>query len=201
MEENQSLKDILDTYRMVVKPLLVTIETRNNGIPVNCLNEIRALNDHIARCYRPGMKEVDKHKELSKAEGHVRRLIFDCFKQLNISLYEKIECYETKYYSTRWQLIEGGQFWRKYVECKRNALEASVEAKKLETYQPEESMKKYECSYLNYCEIEELFLSHKKDMFLSRVLGWYQNVNSWIIWAFLTVMSAILSTLICEYIA
>ena len=201
MTEEERLNEILNTYCEVVKPLLVTIETRCNVVPVNCLNEIRALNDHIARCYRQDATEEDRNRDLSKAEGHVRRLIFDCFKQLNISLFEKIEWYEKKFYSTKWQIIDEGKFWQKYVECKRRALEASVEAKKLETYRPELSMQHYEYSYQNYCEIEKMFLEHKKDMFLSRMLGWFQNVNSWALWAFLTVLSAILSTLICEWIA
>ena len=75
-------------------------------------NEIHALNDHIARCYSENITSQQRMEQLSKAEGHVRRLILDCFKQLNMDLFSKIESIEKKYYSNLWLYWgKNGEFW------------------------------------------------------------------------------------------
>ena len=85
---DERIADILKNYRDTVKPLLADIQTRRSDdkLPDNFLNEIRALNDHIARCYRNDIADKKNFidSELAKAKGHLRRLIYDCFKQLNI---------------------------------------------------------------------------------------------------------------------
>ena len=130
MEER--LLSLLAQYRDVVKPLMADMEVRSKDgkIPTNCLNEVRAMNDHIARCYRKERTDKDNEMELIKAEGHLTRLIFDCFKQLNIYLYDKIESKEKIYYSSLWLYWDNGDFWRKYKETRINARYASIEAKK-----------------------------------------------------------------------
>lgn len=38
-------------YNMVIKPLIAELEARTEQFPLHLFNEIRALHDHIARCY------------------------------------------------------------------------------------------------------------------------------------------------------
>ena len=38
-------------YNMVIKPLIAELEARTEQFPLPLFNEIRALHDHIARCY------------------------------------------------------------------------------------------------------------------------------------------------------
>ena len=56
---DKRISKILSDYKNTVKPLLSDIQSRrNNGqLPNNFLNEIRALNDHIARCYRSAITQ------------------------------------------------------------------------------------------------------------------------------------------------
>ncbi len=44
-------------YNQVIKPLIAELEAREEASPQPLFNEIRALNDHIARCYRANVSE------------------------------------------------------------------------------------------------------------------------------------------------
>lgn len=108
MEER--ISSIIAGYSDTVKPLLAEIRVRRGDVPNNFLNEIRALNDHIARCYREGIEPTVVEEELTKAEGHLRRLIYDCFKQLNVYISDALNNKEKKYYSDLWLVYDSGQF-------------------------------------------------------------------------------------------
>ena len=89
-EEDKLQNDILLYYCENIRPLLLELKLRRGDdhlLGIN--NEIRALNDHIARCYSENITSQQRMEQLSKAEGHVRRLILDCFKQLNMDLFSK----------------------------------------------------------------------------------------------------------------
>lgn len=49
------LKNLYQTYNTVIKPLIADIEARYEEFPISIFNEIRAFNDHVARCYRIGI--------------------------------------------------------------------------------------------------------------------------------------------------
>lgn len=85
-EHRHKIDKLLLDYGGNAKPLISEISKRHKDgiVPENLLNEIRALNDHIARCYRERVDDLYIDGELRKAEGHLRRLLYDCFKQLNI---------------------------------------------------------------------------------------------------------------------
>lgn len=77
------LEALINDYRELAKPLMDDMNVRLGGVyPENCLNEIRAMLDHVSRCYRTETLEIkseEKEKicneELSKAEGCVIRPI------------------------------------------------------------------------------------------------------------------------------
>ena len=84
-DQMNAIQAISQSYLHNFKPLLQVLKVRMKGkYPQNCLNEIRAINDHIARCHRNGMSEEDITKEIGKAEGHLQRLAYDCYKQEKI---------------------------------------------------------------------------------------------------------------------
>lgn len=202
MDEEQKLQEILTTYRNVVKPLLADIKVRckDGKIPVNCLNEIRALNDHIARCYRENMDNKQITIELGKAEGHLKRLIFDCFKQLNVFLYDKIESKERKFYSSLWLYWDGGQFWNKYSQVRLSARYASIEAKKNETENAELAMKKYDEAYCDYCIIEDMLNAKRSLLWVSFLVKWGTYIVSGFWWFITTIILAIISSIICLFV-
>ena len=195
-EINIKENEIFERYCSVAKPLMTELKVRmyDNKIPLHCLNEIRAINDHISRCYRDDV--IEKDFEYRKAEGHLRRLTFDCFKHLNILLYDKIARYEKKYFSAYWTKIDGGLFWRNYLVYKQKAMFATIEAKKIETFDPEKSMGLYQEAYLNYHEIEKL-LNKKKYFFLKSFLAkWLFYSKGALQWIIQTIILTIISTII-----
>ena len=160
---DERIREILTNYRDTVKPLLADIRARrvDDKLPDNFLNEIRALNDHIARCFRDEKNTVDIHSELTKAEGHLRRLIYDCFKQLNIYISDNLERKESRYYSDLWLTHDKGTFWTAYSKYRKYAQQNVIEAKKSESFDPDKAMAFYEKAFQNYREAEELLLKNK----------------------------------------
>lgn len=202
MSTKEKLMELLSTYQDVVKPLLADIKVRSkdNKIPINCLNEIRAINDHIARCYRNNMEESSMILEIGKAEGHLKRLIFDCFKQLNIFLFDKIESKEKKFYSTLWLYWDNGSYWKDYKNARMTARYASIEAKKQETVNQELAMAKYEEAYCNYCKIESLLNNKGKMLWWSFIYKWITLAFSGIRWLFTTLILSLIAAIIANYI-
>ena len=186
MTMNKRISEILEEYRNVAKPLMEDIYQRIGFYPVNCLNEIRALNDHIARCHREGIEKTQIDVELDKASGHVQRLVYDCLKQLNITLFEEIERVEKNTYSYQWLYIAEGTFWQDFTHHKRMAMLAAIDAKKQESFNPQVAVNKYQEAYNHYIQIENLIEKYsdeikksgrlrKIDCFLS---GWKWFVTS-----------------------
>lgn len=51
MEENKRIIALYQDYNTVIKPLIAEVEARTEQFPLPLFNEIRALHDHISRCY------------------------------------------------------------------------------------------------------------------------------------------------------
>ena len=206
--EKERLEALISGYREQAKPLMDDMYVRLGGIyPENCLNEIRAMLDHVSRCYRA--EDTDKsneekdsicNEELSKAESHLRRLMYDCFKQLNILLYDAIHEREKKTYSSRWLYIKSGEFWSLYTEDLQLATESVVEAKKNESLDPDMAMEYYDKAYNAYCAVEQLLISHKRALNWSRCLKWFEIVNRWFAWIVVTIVLSLISSVIGYFI-
>lgn len=199
----ERLEALISGYREQAKPLMDDMYVRLGFYPENCLNEIRAMLDHVSRCYRvenshipSSKKETIYNEELSKAEGHLRRLLYDIFKQLNILLYDAIHQKENTTYSSRWLYIDGGKFWLTYTSKLQEAMESVVEAKKNESYDPDKAMKYYDKSYNAYCAAEQLLVNHRKELMLSQFLKYLEIVNNWFVWLSVTIVLSFLSALI-----
>lgn len=196
---DERIADILKNYRDTVKPLLADIQARRSDdkLPDNFLNEIRALNDHIARCYRNDIS--DRHfidSELTKAEGHLRRLIYDCFKQLNIYISDTLEFKEKKYYSEMWLTHKKGVFWADYSKHRMYAQQYVIEAKKSESIDSDKAMSQYEKAFQNYRGAEELLLENKNMLRISLVNKYILKVGHFGWWFFITIVLSVISAVI-----
>ena len=80
------LSKLYEVYTNKLKPLLALEETVAQSFPGPILNEIRAMNDHVSRCYWTDKSEADCLAEVKKAKGHLTRSILDAYK-LTIALY------------------------------------------------------------------------------------------------------------------
>lgn len=179
------------------------IHSRLTYYPENVMNEVRAMLDHIARCYYYDSKDYkDKDikisNELSKADGHLKRLLYDCFKQLNLTLFESIKSYRKKYYSSYWLKINKGKFWQNYTEYLQKALECDIEAKKNESYDSETALNKYNEAYDNYYKTEQLLLKYKKSLYISCAIKLGRYVFRPLSWLLITIVIKYIATLICS---
>ena len=192
---DKRIADILNDYRNTVKPLLADIQARrtDSKLPDNFLNEIRALNDHIARCYRKDISLDFIDSELTKAEGHLRRLIYDCFKQLNIYISDTLEYKENKYYSEMWLTHKKGVFWTDYSKYRKYAQQYVIEAKKSESIDSDRAMSLYENAFLNYRRAEELLLENKTMLRISLVNKCILKVGHFGWWFFITIVLSVIS--------
>ena len=90
----EALRTIYQDYNKVIKPLIADVEERTEKFPLPLFNEIRALHDHIARCYSDKITPEQVETEIQKAERHVVRIMLDCYKCLNLSLHDSVLLFE-----------------------------------------------------------------------------------------------------------
>ena len=191
-------KDLIESY-VNIKPILSNLYKRNGNHHIEgILNEIRALNDHIARCYIPGLTDVQAFEELSKAEGHLKRLIYDSFKQLNIIFYDYTGDYERRFFGSHWISLNGGDFWSDYIRL-RQLITRSVENAKLnESKDADIAFADYQAAYVAQESIYKMLESHKADLergLLDKMVRVVSTNKSWLL---STVALAIIPALIWE---
>lgn len=95
-EMTYRISSCYEQYCGIIKPLIAQIEASTEKIPLPLLNEIRAFNDHIARCYFGNPPEDYINDQVNKAERHIVRMTLDCFKCLNVIQYQKIETFNRR---------------------------------------------------------------------------------------------------------
>lgn len=144
-----------DDYNGALKPVLVLVESILEEHPAAVLNEIRAFNDHIARCYLPEKDDDFIKEHLEKAQGHLKRAIMDCFKNLNIHYFEEAKGFEEKYRKVDITLVNNGEFYRQYLELKKQAVDFVHEAKLEETLDFEKAFDLYQEGYLAYAKLSD----------------------------------------------
>ncbi|MBO5364669.1 MAG: hypothetical protein J6A56_04315 [Clostridia bacterium] len=92
------IREILVTYRTVIRPYIAFLELFDSEFPVEILNEVRAILQHIARCYYSEFVDAEEvqpeqetsedgegsedtepksniQKNLEKAKGHINRAL------------------------------------------------------------------------------------------------------------------------------
>ena len=101
-------------YNEVLKPLLALVEVAYEKHPSSILNEIRAFNDHIARCYRTNIDKAFIEDNLKRASGHLKRSILDCLKYLNVWYHDKFVDFDRKHRGVDLTTISNGEFLSQY---------------------------------------------------------------------------------------
>jgi len=196
-DQMNAIQAISQSYLLNFKPLLQVLKVRMKGkYPQNCLNEIRAINDHIARCYRNGMSEEDITKEIGKAEGHLQRLAYDCYKQL--ILYQTADIKHTIkwFYSSRWPRIGKGELWKTYMENYKLARKSEKEAKRNESISPDDALNLYDESYNNYQAILEVFKKYKLQIYVSAVIRIFERITKGVYWLIVTFILSIIAAIL-----
>lgn len=152
-EQSRQIKNYYEQYCAVIKPLIAQIEALSEKIPIPIFNEIRAFNDHIARCYFKSPSDEYIAIQLDKAQRHITRITLDCFKCLNVILFQQIELFEHQTRNVDLTVIDNGTFFPEYSRRKLAAAKAVKEAKLLEAQNIDEALIKYQDSFNLYSDI------------------------------------------------
>jgi hypothetical protein len=189
-------------YCGVIKPLIAEIEARSEKIPIPIFNEIRAFNDHIARCYYNDPSEEYIDKQIEKAERHITRIMLDCFKCLNVILYQRIELFNRQTRNVDLTVINNGTFFTAYSTKCVSAAKTIEEAKKTEAINTDDALELYQAAYNDYAEVVALIIEVSESVKWARVRFSLKKWGSVIGWIVSVVVSAIVSAYFsCELIA
>lgn len=193
----EKIRVLYSDYNTVIKPLIAEIEARIEQFPLPLFNEIRALHDHIARCYLDEINEEQITQEIIKAERHIVRIILDCYKYLNLSLHESLLLFERQTKNVDLTVLKNGTFYPYYKSLRMEAIDAVRKAKLLESSNTKLALDAYQDSYNIYVELEELIEEVGTDVHWARIhFTVHKSVN-----VFLWFLSAVASGVISVFLA
>ncbi len=195
------MKSLYSVYNNVVKPLIAEIEVRYEVFPTAIFNEIRAFNDHIARCYlKPdNIQWVDA--QINKAKGHIERIVLDCYKFLNVSLYDKIiKKFDKSYKGVDLSCINNGEFIMKHKTLTKDIIKILKKAKSKESEEDKsEAISLYQCAHNKYTELEDLIDDNCRNLFWAKGKFYTNKIWKGFLWLLSAIISGIISSCIVPY--
>lgn len=178
---------LYEEYNTVIKPLIASIEAKSECLPAQILNEIRAVHDHIARCYL-GKGDKFNQKQFDKARSHNERLVLDCLKMLNMLAKEQMQKIESK---TRLEQIDSGKFYIKYCQLADKAEKLTEEAKKKENIDKSEAINLFQKASVSYNKILELIANNRTHIKWAKIWFWQKPFWAFILWIGSIIISAL----------
>ncbi len=153
----KEILDIYAQYHTIVKSLIITLETDDGEYPTEILNEIRALMNHLAKCYiaddkKPSDYERIIDKNIRNAKGHLRRAVYDCYKYGCISVEDFYRDFQFQMRHIDLGYIDNGEFSiavSKEFSCAKKALKEARKAEQdaLDSSIPDSIFQKYQTAY------------------------------------------------------
>lgn len=198
MNETEDIIGLYRDYNTVIKPLIAEIEARMEQFPLPLFNEIRALHDHIARCYLDGITVERKSEEVQKARRHIVRIILDCYKYLNLTLHESLLLFERQTKNIDLTVLKNGEFYPKYRSLRIEAIQAVRRAKALESMNLDSALDAYQESYNFYTRIETLIDEILPDVHWARVRFTVRKGLQILLWLLSAVASGVISILLAN---
>lgn len=190
MTTDERAIEIYKTYIDVICPYILEYELLTNEFPVEILNEIRAIFTHLSKFYL-SESDVIKEKNISKAEGHIKRSLLDCYKYLCMVYDDEYKRFEKMYSRIDLSLVDNGEFLPKINESRQRAIVLMKNARKSDLavdsddeVNCEEAYKKYEGAFIAYSSVKELLdNSHKKLDYLKKkvVIKDFFSISGWVI--------------------
>lgn len=179
------------------KPLLNDVYKRNGGVyPDAILNEIRAMNDHIARFYDDSRNSEQRQEELAKADGHLKRMIYDAYKQLNIFFFDSMDKFEKEHFGAHWLHVKKGDVWLQYSDKRDEVVEYVRQAKIKESISTESAMESYAKAYVTQRDIYKLIEDNSQYLVLNKWKRWLAAINSQKGWLLSTFCLAVIPALL-----
>lgn len=198
---HSSLTSLYKTYNEVIKPLIAEIEVRYEKFPAPIFNEIRAFNDHVARCYIEGINQNDIEIQMSKCKGHIERIVLDCYKYLNVNLYDEvIKKFDRKTKRIDLASISNGDFYIQYRKLRQEIIQDLQKAKLLEAkVNKEQSIDLYQQVHNKYTELQELITKNNSHIIWARVRFGGSRFLKFLAWLFAAIISGIISSSIIPW--
>ncbi|MCI9244785.1 MAG: hypothetical protein HFJ82_04675 [Alistipes sp.] len=163
----QSLCELYQKYNTVFKPALAIVESTVQKFPAPVLNEIRAVNDHVARCFVAGKAEADYLSEIRKANGHLIRVTLDCYKIMLMCYYDQVESFRKAYCDVNLSLVSDGQFLPELTRLNGVAVDKAVEARRNESDafpEKEQAYATYKIAILAYEDVLKYIKEHAEGL-------------------------------------
>jgi len=193
---SNKLSELYNTYNEVIKPLIALYEAREEVFPIPLFNEIRAFNDHVARCYIISFSDDQINDELGRAERHINRIILDCYKYLNVSFHNEIMSFEKRTKHVDLTVLDNGLFYPKFLELRKNAVNLIRKAKRNESIKLNDSFSDYQDAYNTYSELSDLINSRRIEVNWARVKFSGIKLLKIIAW----ILSALISGLVSLFL-
>lgn len=193
---SNKLSELYNTYNEVIKPLIALYEAREEVFPIPLFNEIRAFNDHVARCYIISFSDDQINDELGRAERHINRIILDCYKYLNVSFHNEIMSFEKRTKHVDLTVLDNGLFYPKFLELRKNAVNLIRKAKRNESIKLNDSFSDYQDAYNVYSELSDLINSRRIEVNWARVKFSGIKLLKIIAW----ILSALISGLVSLFL-
>ena len=187
-------------YNMVIKPLIAELEARTEQFPLPLFNEIRALHDHIARCYSERISSNQVDSEIHKAERHVTRIMLDCYKCLNLSLYDEVLLFERQTNNVDLTVLQNGTFYPKYKTLRTKATMMVRKAKSLESLDTQSALDTYQNSYNLYCDLENVIEEVVPDLHWARIRFSVRKSMQVLLWILSAIASGVISIILAKYL-
>ncbi|MDR0926557.1 MAG: hypothetical protein LBO69_02180 [Ignavibacteria bacterium] len=191
---NDKLSALYNSYNTLIKPLIGEIEVRYECIPVQLLNEIRAFNDHIAR-YFNSSNDNNSEIQLTKANGHIERLILDCYKFLNVEFHKQlIKTFQKRTKNIDLTTISNGEFYIAYKKLIHQINKELKEAKLLETNENKVfSLNLYQNVYNSFIQLENLLNDNETHIIWSKAKFSINKLIKFLLWLAAAVASGFVS--------
>ena len=197
----ERLAPLYHKYNTVIKPLIAEIEVRFESFPISVFNEIRAFNDHVSRCYLKPDDNDWVNAQIKKAEGHVERIILDCYKFLNVSLYDAvIKKFDKDYKGVDLSNINNGDFLIQYKQIARDIIVKLKKAKSKEILEDKnESFAIYQEVHNKYTELEDLIEINCRNLFWAKSKFYVNRISKILLWFASAIISGIASSCLLPY--
>lgn len=200
MEENKRIIALYQDYNTVIKPLIAEVEARTEQFPLPLFNEIRALHDHISRCYSDNVSSEQSDSEIHKAERHVARIMLDCYKCLNLSLHDEVLLFEKQTKHIDLTVLQDGTFYPRYKTLRMKAIQTVRKAKSLESQNSNAALDAYQQSYNVYSELETMIDSVTPDLHWARLRFSVRRLLQVALWILSAIASGVISIFLAKWI-
>lgn len=200
MDTDMRIIALYKEYNMVIKPLIAELEARTEQFPLPLFNEIRALHDHIARCYSERISSNQVDSEIHKAERHVTRIMLDCYKCLNLSLHDEVLLFERQTKNIDLTVLQNGTFYPKYKTLRTKATKMVRKAKSLESLDTQSALDTYQNSYNLYCDLENVIEEVVPDLHWARIRFSVRKSMQVLLWILSAIASGVISIILAKYL-